>query len=320
MIKYLTILIICTLTSADRVDLQPTRKGIPMSFPHLYNTSDNILSRNEMKKNEVNSERWLSLKDFPREEWRPVVGYESRYLVSNYGRVKSFPTQSRKCEKIIRQADVNKHLMVGLYGDDKKQTCVGVHRLVAMAFIPNPYNFPFVNHRDENGYNNKVRNLEWCTPKYNSNYGTLRKRLSEAMSQYKRAVDRYTLDGKFVCTIASIAEAAPYQDDITMHHIWDCCNYRRTSALGYAYRYHGDTTPIELNPRCYITIDVYKGDELISTHKGYEELANYYNIPKTRAQQFSRGTKARVLKNYDVIVTRKTSKKTTIIYNDKERI
>jgi hypothetical protein len=48
-----------------------------------------------MKKGEINSERWLSIKDFPYEEWRPVVGAESRYLVSNLGRVKSLPTKRR---------------------------------------------------------------------------------------------------------------------------------------------------------------------------------------------------------------------------------
>lgn len=46
-----------------------------------------------------------------------------------------------------------------------------VHRLVASAFIPNPQKFPEVNHKDCNGHNNKVENLEWCDRKYNINYG-----------------------------------------------------------------------------------------------------------------------------------------------------
>ena len=54
-----------------------------------------------------------------------------------------------------------------------------IHRLVAEAFIPNPDTLPLVNHKDENRLNNCVNNLEWCTYKYNDNYGTRNKQISE---------------------------------------------------------------------------------------------------------------------------------------------
>lgn len=100
------------------------------------------------------------------EEWRKVFGYESKYLVSNYGRVKSIgrkDTLGRYLhEKVMKINTATIYPSVSLYICGKKKMH-NIHRLVAIAFIPNPYNKPCVNHIDGNKENNFVENLEWAT-------------------------------------------------------------------------------------------------------------------------------------------------------------
>lgn len=106
------------------------------------------------------------------ETWKPVKGYEDLYEASSIGRVKSLNYNHTGVEKILKQVkDKYGYLQVFLCRNGKVKHFL-VHRLVAIAFLPNPEGFEQVNHRDEVKTNNCVSNLEWCTPKYNSNYGT----------------------------------------------------------------------------------------------------------------------------------------------------
>lgn len=98
------------------------------------------------------------------EIWLDVQGYEGIYQVSNLGRVKRIYNKS---EKIIEGTLVFGYRIVALY-KNRVKSLKRVHRLVAEAFIPNPQNYPHINHKDWNPNNNCVDNLEWCTDQYNN--------------------------------------------------------------------------------------------------------------------------------------------------------
>ena len=102
------------------------------------------------------------------EMWKWVKGYEGLYMISNFGRLKSF----YKEEKILKAQVTNDGYEILALTKNHITKRTGAHRLVCQAFVDNPHNFPEVNHIDENKRNNRVDNLEWCTREYNDNFGT----------------------------------------------------------------------------------------------------------------------------------------------------
>ena len=131
------------------------------------------------------------------EKWKDIPGYEEYYSVSTYGRVlakfrlvkftdKNGNEQWKRVESHLlndKKRGKGGYVSVSLRGDNYFSTNkFYVHRLVAMAFIPNPDNLPIINHKDENPRNNNVENLEWCTHKYNLNYGEAQLRRVQSAS------------------------------------------------------------------------------------------------------------------------------------------
>lgn len=114
-----------------------------------------------------------------------------------------------------------------------------VHRLVATAFIPNPQNLPEVNHKDENSKNNCVDNLEWCSRKYNANYGTLPQRESDWNTNHpkkSKAVVKMSLDGEILAEYPSINEASR-QHGIGSECISRCCMGKQETSGGFRWKH-----------------------------------------------------------------------------------
>lgn len=158
------------------------------------------------------------------EIWRDIPGYLGLYQVSNFGRVLSLITN-----RILKFNNAGKgYLQVTLCKDGIQKNYL-VHRLVAMTFIQNPNNLPQVNHRNEVKTDNRVENLEWCSCKYNMNYGTARERT--AIGHYK-PVYCVELDRVF----SSEKEVAK-ELNISAKHICCVCKGRYKTTGGYHFRY-----------------------------------------------------------------------------------
>lgn len=167
-----------------------------------------------------------------KEIWAPVKGYEGLYEVSSFGRVRSL-SYRRTGKMRVLNLDKNNagYLIVKLHKNGKGKI-YQVHRLVAYAFIPNWFDEQQVNHRDENKQNNHVTNLEWCSAKYNNNYGTARKRMVEKQS---KTVLQLTKTGEIVKEWFSTMEAG--RNGFDNSSISKCCLGKIKSYKGYIWRY-----------------------------------------------------------------------------------
>ena len=132
------------------------------------------------------------------EFWKPVPGYP-RYEVSTFGNVRSVDhvdTLGRKHKgKVLKQSTDGKcnYLYVSLTSPSgmRKES---VHRIVALAFLPNPESYKEINHKDEDKKNNVVWNLEWCSHSYNNSYGGHRNGERNHMAKLKEHEARYIKD------------------------------------------------------------------------------------------------------------------------------
>lgn len=170
------------------------------------------------------------------ETWKDIEEYEGLYQVSNMGRVKSV-----RRNIILRPSIRNGYKRVTLYTNNIPKR-YSIHRLVAMAFIPNPDNLPQVNHKDENRTNNCISNLEWCTQEYNINYGTGNKRRAQKQLNNKnksKVVLQYSLDGTFIKEWKSTMDVQR-KLGFGQSHIVQVCKGKRRIAYGYIWKYKNE--------------------------------------------------------------------------------
>ena len=182
------------------------------------------------------------------EIWKDIKGFEGRYMVSNLGRVKAM-RKVYYCGNHHSQMIEEEHIMspttikggykrLVLSSGDGKRSSHLVHRLVATAFVPNPYNFPEINHKDECNTNNCADNLEWCTSWYNNHYGTRIEKCRKTLfcGGKSKPIEQYDLDGNLIGRFASGTDAAR-RLGFTQSSINNCCRGVYKQYKNFVWKY-----------------------------------------------------------------------------------
>lgn len=165
------------------------------------------------------------------EIYKPIQGFPN-YQVSNLGNIKSINYRHTNKEKVLNPSLRNSYYSVQLYNENGLKRC-NIHRLVAEAFIPNPNNLLQVNHKDENKLNNCVGNLEWCSSKYNCNYGERNEKIG---NRVKKKITQYSKKGEIMKEWSSLTDASKTLN-ISKSDISLCCRGKLKSAGGYKWEY-----------------------------------------------------------------------------------
>lgn len=181
------------------------------------------------------------------EIWKTIEGYNGYYEVSNQGRVRSIDRYVTRKDgykyflkgRILKQlTSKTGYKYLNLHPDSTHQNHVYVHRLVAQAFIENTSDLPEVNHKDEDKANNAVENLEWCSGKYNCNYGTHKMHLRRLRNREGSSRAVLLLSPNAFCIFKSVNEAARF----TGYSATTICEYCNSEDIknGVAYKYLDD--------------------------------------------------------------------------------
>lgn len=164
--------------------------------------------------------------------WKKIIDKDivTDYSISDMGEVRK-DTNNYMMKPYIQHGYAHVTLQI-----NKKPKRFNIHRLVAIAFIPNPDNKPYVNHIDGNKTNNCVDNLEWVTPSENTQHAV---KTGLKSPTREREVVQFGLDGKKICEYKSLAEAARITGS-SEAKISICCQQQREQHNGFQWRYKNE--------------------------------------------------------------------------------
>ena len=235
------------------------------------------------------------------EIWKPIKGYEEVYAVSNEGNVKSLEREvidslgrTQKVQETIIKQDIKYGpkrkegigYRIASLSDHGKLKHFQVHRLVAEAFIPNPNNYPQVNHIDGNKANNNASNLEWVSDQMNKQHakdnGLLR-----AGSHISWESPNAKLTKDDVLRIRELYKSGMQVSDIApMFGIAEVT--ARSAALGHSYKEVGNVPEMHKKERGanspYASINAEQVAEiraLLAQHKTYKEIGEKYGVSQS---------------------------------------
>ena len=289
---------------ADRYGVATYRQG------EAYTPSASLFCKHHYNVSSMNT----------KEIWKPVVGYEGLYEVSNFGRVKSVErfvwqgTTKRKVkEKIKSQVkNTNGYPSVSLCANGRSKVRP-IHILIANAFIPKPENKPYIDHINTNKEDYSISNLRWVTPKENSNNPITLTRCIEN-SHTEEAIQKslhtkrerntktapkevfmFTLDGEFVAKYSSAREAQRCTG-ILNSEINSCCRCDKRSAGGFLWS--RTNVPPEYNP--YKTkqkkVAQYTKDmQLVKEWDSIKEASNTLKLCESNISRCAKGDTSRTL-------------------------
>lgn len=200
----------------------------------------------DISNNRVDNLLWRPIKDRRKqyntsslegEEWKDVPGYEGIYKISSLGRVLS--SYSRKILIPCLSGKKNKQYYAITLVKDSIKTRYTIHRLVALAFIPNPNGYTDIDHIDTNKERNTVDNLRWCSPAMNNdNPITVQKRKAAARKKQKPGEVVQLQNGVVIEIHETMREAS--KKGFNYSSIKDCCEHRYKHHKGFQWIFKND--------------------------------------------------------------------------------